>query len=114
MRLLIVDDNPNFRYLLRRFLSGREIDFHECNDGAEAVAAYERYRPDWVLMDIEMPEMDGLTATMRILAVDPRARVVILTQHDDANWRDAAGKAGARDFVAKENLFVLREVLDLD
>ena len=114
MELLIVDDNPNFRHLLKRFLEGDGLDFYECENGAQAVAAYRKHRPDRVLMDIEMSEMDGLTATQLILADDPAAYIVIVTQHDETHWREAAVMAGARAFVAKEDLFALRAAIGVD
>ena len=114
MTLLIVDDNPNFRHLLKRYLRIADADCEECENGAQAVVAYNRHRHDWVLMDVEMDEMDGLAATRQILAADPQAQVVIVTQYDDEHCRTAAGEAGACAFVAKENLQSVREILRID
>ena len=112
MTVLIVDDSPQVRALIRTVLSGLADDVHECADGDEAVAAYGARRPDWVLMDVKMARMGGLEATRRILAADRTARVVIVTDYDDAHWRAAAIEAGACGYVLKENLLDVRRLLD--
>lgn len=86
--------------------------FYECGNGVEAVAYYMKYKPDWVLMDIKMPEMDGITATVSILALDPQARVAILTGFDDPLLRLEAHNAGARYFFARDDLTVIRRVIE--
>ena len=100
MKLLIVDDHAAMRRLLGRVVSG-----------AEALDAYHRCLPDWVLMDIEMDRIDGITATGEILLSYPRARVVIVSKYDHDQTREAARKAGACGYVLKENLMVIRELL---
>jgi two-component system response regulator DegU len=84
----------------------------ECDDGAEALAAYQQHRPDLVLMDIEMSRMDGLTATRNIVQAFPDARVLIVSKHDDKYIREAAREAGACGYVLKENLMAIRELLE--
>ena len=86
-----------------------EID--ECADGAEALAAYNRFHPDWVLMDIAMPEVDGLKATEQIVAASPRAKVMIVTDYDGGDLREAARLAGAREYVVKEDLLAIHRIL---
>ena len=112
MTVLIVDDSPQFRELIRTVLAGLVDQLNECADGDEAVAAYGAQRPDWVLMDLQMVRMGGLEATRRILATDPAARVLIVTQYDDAHWRAAAMEAGALGYVLKDNLLDVRRVLE--
>ena len=112
MRLLIVDDHAAMRRLLGRVVGDLFSAVAECDDGAEALAAYERHRPDWVLMDIEMSRTDGLTATRDIMRAFPDARVVIVSKHDDEQLRAAARTAGACGYVLKENLIAVRELLD--
>ncbi|MCI0487594.1 MAG: response regulator, partial [Blastocatellia bacterium] len=67
--------------------------------------------PDWVLMDIMMERVDGITATREIRRAFPDARIVIVTNFDDAKFRDAAREAGAGYYVPKENLMAVRAVL---
>ena len=112
MNVLIVDDSPQFRELIRTVLKGLADDVHECADGDEAVAAYGARRPDWVLMDFKMARMGGLEATRRILAADRTARVLIVSDYDDAYWRAAAIKAGACGYVLKANLLDVRRLLN--
>lgn len=111
MTVLIVDDSPQFRELIRTVLEGLVDEFSECADGDEAIAAYRRRRPDWVLMDVQMVRMGGLEATRRLLAADRTARVLIVTDYDDAHWRAAAMEAGACGYVLKENLLAVRRLL---
>jgi CheY-like chemotaxis protein len=113
MTVLIVDDSPRFRELLRSILTDLVDEFHECQDGDEAVAAYGARRPDWVLMDFKMARMGGLEATRRLVAAHPAARVLIVTAYDDEHWRTAAIKAGACGYVLKDNLLNVRRLLTL-
>ncbi|MCI0488141.1 MAG: response regulator [Blastocatellia bacterium] len=111
MKVMIVEDNEQVRQLIRETLAGLADTVHECSDGAEALEAYTRHNPDWVLMDIEMKLMDGLTATRQIKARFPDARIVIVTQYGDPELRKAARKAGADYYVQKEDLTVIWEIL---
>lgn len=111
MRLLIVDDHAAMRRLLGRVVEDLFSVVEECEDGADALNAYERHRPDWVFMDIEMSRTDGITATRDITRAFPDAKVVIVSKHDDEQLRSAARAAGARGYVLKENLIAVRELL---
>ncbi len=87
----------------------------ECVDGSEAVATYSREhygRDDRVLMDLQMPGVDGLEATRRLLAAFPEAQVIIVTQYGDAHLREAARQAGACGYVLKDDLLDLRRLLE--
>jgi two-component system, NarL family, response regulator DegU len=112
MKLLIIDDHSLMRRLIRRVVCDLVSDVEECGDGSEALAAYHQYRPDWVVMDIEMSRMDGITATREILEAFPAARIVIVSKHDDEHIREAAQAAGACGYVLKENLLAIRTLLE--
>jgi CheY-like chemotaxis protein len=112
MTVLIVDDSPRFRELIRSILTDLVDEFHECADGDEAVAACGVRRPDWILMDFKMARLGGLEATRRIVAAHPAARVLIVTAYDDAHWRAAAIEAGACGYVLKDNLLDVRRLLN--
>lgn len=111
MKLLIVDDHQPMRRLIKSMFADLAPDVSECADGADALEAYRATRPDWVLMDIEMANLDGLTAAGQIIAAFPDAKIVIVTNHDNVKLRAAARAAGACGYVLKENLFALRDML---
>jgi CheY-like chemotaxis protein len=111
MKILIVDDSARVRKMIRATLAGLVEEVAECNDGCEALAAYERYRPDWVLMDIKMEQVDGLIATAQIKASHPEARVIVVTNFDDEALREDAATAGACAYVIKDNLLALRDII---
>lgn len=96
------------------FLRDLPFEFEECADGADALDCYEKTRPDWVLMDWEMRRMDGLTAIKQIIKKYPQARILMVTQYDDEQLKEAAINAGARGFVLKENLMDLRRQIILN
>jgi len=103
--VLVADDQSMVRAGFRLLLGdedGIEV-VAEAADGNEAVAKAARFRPAVVLMDIRMPELDGLEATRRILAADPDARVLILTTFDLDEYIYEALRAGASGFVLKDD-----------
>jgi len=108
LKVLIVDDNAQMRQMVKSYLRGLAEETRECADGAEALAAYTDFLPDWVLMDWEMKLMDGLTATRQIIADLPDAKVLLVTNHDEKVLRQAATEAGACGYVLKENLLDVR------
>ena len=107
MKVLIVDDNEKVRELVRDYLPASVREIYECADGIEALAIYQKHLPDWVLMDWEMPEMNGITAIREIIAKFPEANICMVTAFDDAEIRTEALAAGASGFVLKDNLFEL-------
>ena len=109
--VLIVDDSQPMRELIKMTLNGVAEIVGECSDGADALAAYERLRPDWVLMDIGMSGVDGITATRQIIAAFPQAKIMIVTDYSDDDLRQAAFEAGASQYVVKENLLDILDVL---
>jgi DNA-binding NarL/FixJ family response regulator len=104
IRTLVVDDQSMVRAGLRMLLADEpDIDVvAEAGNGIEAIAQAARFHPDVVLMDIRMPELDGLEATRRILATDATAKVLILTTFDLDDYVYEALRAGASGFVLKD------------
>jgi DNA-binding NarL/FixJ family response regulator len=105
IRVLVADDQAMVRAGFRMLLSnevGIEV-VAEASNGLEAVDKAARFSPAVVLMDIRMPELDGLQATRRILAADDRARILILTTFDLDEYVYEALKAGATGFVLKDD-----------
>jgi CheY-like chemotaxis protein len=111
MKILLVDDSANMRRALKSFLADGETEFVECEDGADALAAYTVHQPDVVLMDVSMPKMDGITATAQVIRAAPAARIIILTSYAHEDLRRAAQAAGACGYVLKENLLEVRQWL---
>lgn len=111
LSLLIVDDNKRMRSLIRSIVADLADSITECGDGTEVQACYAAHHPDWVLMDMMMPQMSGLVATRQLVAFDPAARIVMVTAHNSQSLREAAVNAGACAYVSKDNLLALREIL---
>ena len=103
-RVLVVDDHALFRTGVANIIN-QERDLRvvaEAGNGVEAVAAYERHRPDVTLLDLRMPVMDGVEVVRRIRALEPRARVIVLTTYDTDDEIARALKAGAKAYVLKD------------
>jgi DNA-binding NarL/FixJ family response regulator len=112
MKLLIVEDNAGVRLLIKSIAESMSDEICECSDGADALATYQLNRPDVVLMDIQMGDVDGIVATQRILAADPKAKVVMVTDYDQQDLREAASQAGACGYIVKENLLDLIRLIE--
>lgn len=97
--------------MLKTVVADLATDIYECPDGKDALSVYEAHHPDFVLMDISMQELDGIAATRQIVAADPAAHVIIVTNFDDDLMREAARTAGARGYVLKDNLLEVRRQL---
>ena len=109
--ILIVDDSAAMRRAIISTACSEDDTIVECADGSEALEAYSQHRPDYVLMDIRMKQMDGLTATAQIHTFDPKAKVIMVSDFGSPAFRQAARKAGATGFVLKEQLPALRQIL---
>jgi DNA-binding NarL/FixJ family response regulator len=101
IRVLIADDQLRARKSLKALLSTSPCvgETYEAGDGREAVQIAKDLRPDIVLMDVRMPELDGLKATVQIKALWPEIRIIVLSMY--AEYCDEALAAGADAFVAK-------------
>src|SRR5215203_5597300 len=103
-RLLIADDHALVREGLRTMLSGEggiEV-IAEANDGQQALDICRDLKPDLVLMDVRMPNMDGLEATRKIKAEMPKTSVMMVTMHENPDYLFEAVKAGAAGYVLKD------------
>jgi DNA-binding NarL/FixJ family response regulator len=103
-RLLIVDDHDLMRETTRRMLEG-EPDLEvvgEAVNGRHAVELCRQLRPDLVLMDVRMPEMDGLTATRAIKEEIPAISVLLVTAYESEDYRREAASAGAAGYILKD------------
>jgi two-component system response regulator DegU len=106
IRLLLVDDHRMLRETLKRSMLDEGFDVvGEASDGQEAVDLAEELQPDVILMDVTMPEIDGVEATRRIVEQRPDARIVMLTMHADQDVIAAAIRAGASGYLVKDCSF---------
>jgi DNA-binding NarL/FixJ family response regulator len=109
VRILLVDDNALFLASARRFLGNFPAveSVRTARDGLEAMEHLKQHsgpeRPDVVLIDLNMPGMNGFEATKRMKALVPDIRIIIVSLHDMADFRTAAARAGAEHFVAKQD-----------
>jgi DNA-binding NarL/FixJ family response regulator len=111
-RVLVVDDHRSFAELLAGALAASGMTcVGTANSAAEGVAMAAALQPDIVVMDIQMPREDGLSATRRIREAAPRAVVAVLTAHRDPDWVVRAAQAGASAFIPKDGS--LAEMLDV-
>jgi two-component system, NarL family, response regulator NreC len=106
IRILLADDHTVVRDGLRALLE-KQPDMEvvaEAADGRDSVSLAEEHSPDVVIMDIAMPNMNGIEATRRILAANPRTAVVILSMHQDESYVLRSLKAGAKGYLLKDSL----------
>jgi len=109
MKIIVADDSATMRACIKDQFPP-EYRLLECADGREAVALYAAERPDWVLMDIEMPTLDGIRAAREIKALWPEARIVFVTAFDERELRAAAMELGF-GYVLKESLQDLAQLI---
>ena len=99
--VMVVDDAAFMRMKCAKLLSENGYQVVEASNGAEAVELYKSRKPDAVLLDITMPDMDGLTALKEVMKIDPEANVSMVTAMGQQSIVMDALKAGAKDFVIK-------------
>jgi len=109
--ILIVDDNTKMRQTVKAMLMELDSAFCECDDGSDALDMYRTHRPDWVLMDVRMAAVDGITATHRIKQAFPDARIIMVSGHNDPILKKQAHEAGAIAYVLKDDLFQLLDII---
>ena len=104
IRVMLVDDHALVRMGFRMLLAGASIEVAaEADSGEQALRDYAAVRPDVVVMDLSMPGMGGLDAVRRLLAADPKARVLVLSAHEDTAHPQRVLRAGALGYLTKRS-----------
>jgi two-component system chemotaxis response regulator CheY len=99
---LVVDDSAFMRFHLKRLIGSLEnITANEATNGAEAIAKYQQLQPDFVLMDIVMPGMEGVETVKKICDANPGARIIMISSVDHTDKVEEAFAAGAKGFISK-------------
>jgi DNA-binding NarL/FixJ family response regulator len=104
MKVLLVEENSAVRGFIRQLVASPGTWIQECADSSGATVAYAAGRPDLVIMDVGMKDLDGIAACRQIRAIDPAARIVLVSDYDDTAMRESAWHAGASGYVLKDNL----------
>jgi two-component system, NarL family, nitrate/nitrite response regulator NarL len=103
--ILIVDDHPAFRQAARAILEAEGYDVvGEAVNGTEAFEAVERLRPDLVLLDIGLPDLDGIEVAGRLTTADRSLAVVLTSSRDECDYQPHLAESGARGFIPKAEL----------
>ena len=111
MKVMIVDDHAGVRNMIRQLLDVPGYTFVECATGKAAVQAALDFKPDYVTMDVRLPDLSGLEAARVIRTIHPASRLIIVTCYDQPFLRETANELGAVAYVLKHNLADLRSVL---
>jgi two-component system, NarL family, invasion response regulator UvrY len=102
MRLLVVDDHPVVRSGIRRLLAADpSVEIREAGTGPEALGIAREFRPDLVILDLNLPGMSGLDVIVRLKLADARLRILVISMHDNPLYVARALQAGAKGYVSK-------------
>lgn len=100
-KVLVVDDEPLFCEMVRRFLEGRGYSVVEAYDGDQALVVYDQARPDVILLDVRMPGKDGLQVLRELKVIDPAASVIMVAAVRDEELARMARAEGALEYITK-------------
>jgi len=112
MRIMIVDDNALMRKEIINTVVEKNDVVMECADGESAVTNSTQFCPDWILMDIRMGKLNGLSAASEIKKLLPQIHVAILTSYDNFQYRQKAEACGVEFYFLKNNMLEIRKLLN--
>ena len=104
MKLLVADDHVGIRTLVRELVTQLAVEIRECANGREAVRVYAEFLPDLVIMDLQMPQMDGFETIRRLRTQAPQVPVIAISHATHPGIEERARAAGANCFLQKEQL----------
>jgi CheY-like chemotaxis protein len=110
MKIVVADDSAEMRRLIRSMLP-KDTEVIECEDGQAALRAFREHAPQWVLLDIAMAPLDGISAAEQLRAMAPDARIIFVTAHDQACWRGVAQRLRACGYVLKDALEEINDII---
>jgi CheY-like chemotaxis protein len=110
MKIIVADDSAEMRRLIRSILPPG-IEVIECEDGMAAVHAVRQHAPDWVLLDIAMTPLDGLSAAAHLRKIAPNTQIIFVTAHNEPRWRLAAERLRVSGYVLKDELEQISQIL---
>ena len=104
-RVLVVDDHSGFRSCAKELLKAEGFEVvGEAEDGASALARAAELMPDWVLLDVQLPDLDGFEVAERLLAMNPGLAIVLVSSRDRSSYGPHVERSGARGFITKSDL----------
>lgn len=107
MKVMIVEDHASMRRILHAIVSisfNDSVDIIECENAEDGVDQYVLTKPDCVLMDFELPNMNGLEATKKILEIDSNAKIIFVTSYDSPSFRQKVEDLSVLGLISKDNL----------
>lgn len=114
MKIMIVDDHPAMRRIIRWIVDSSfhtHPDIVDCENGSDALKKFSEFRPDVVLMDIQLQETNGFELTEALYRKDPKTKIVFVTSHDTPVFRNKAHDLHAHGFILKDNLSDLPNIM---
>jgi len=113
-KILVVDDEPDVRQLMEHFLTDRGYEVRLAENGRRGLAELDTFRPDVVLLDMHMPEMDGVETLKQLSARSPEVPVIMVTVNEDVQTTSQLLQLGAADYVPKPfNLDYLEQAINI-
>lgn len=112
MTLMLVEDNLEFRNMLKNLFVKYFSEIIETDNGDDALEKFDIHRPDWVFMDISLAKSDGISSTRKIKLKHPEAKIVMVSQYNNPRIINASLKAGAFDFVTKDDISNLFNIIN--
>jgi len=111
MKLMIVDDSALMRAMIRKIVANPSDEVIECADGDEVLAAFKQSSPDYVLIDLQMLNVGGIEATRSLKKEYPGAKIIIVSNFREQEFRDEARDAGAISYFTKDDLIRVRQFI---